>query len=110
MMAKTVKIEWKPFFRGEIIEQPQQMILLRNLSSGALIAVSANGKESGSWVKLLQALWDISDWLCIGVIIFAGASWMFNNRTKAIEYLTGGAVGYLIIKHAKDIQDFLDSI
>jgi len=62
---------------------------------------------SDSWSQILGTVWEISDWLCVGVIIFAGATWMFGNRTKAIEQLIGGSAGYIVIRHAMDIQHWL---
>lgn len=44
------------------------------------------------------------------VIIFAGASWMLGQRSRAIEILIGVACGYLIISHSINLRDFLKSI
>lgn len=76
-------------------------------------ASSARGSSvanSGAWNEVLTTAMEIADWLCVGVIIFAGAIWMFNNRTKAIEQIIGGSSGYLVIRHAKDIQEWLHTI
>ena len=106
---KTVTVQWKPFFEGEVKQiEPGKTYLLHSASAGIIMAATAD--QNGSFLRLLNALWNISDWICIGVIMFAGASWMFGNRTKAIELLTGGSIGYLVIKHSTDIQEFLSNI
>lgn len=60
---------------------------------------------SGWELFIKKILW-IVDFLMDAVIIFAGVSWMFGNRTKAIELLIGSGVGYVIVRHYKDIKDF----
>lgn len=63
-------------------------------------------KTGSSWDLLIQKILWISDYLVSGVIIFSGISWMFGNRTKAIELLFGSGVGYMIIRHHEDIRNF----
>lgn len=79
------------------------------LSSGKLMAVATVG-STNAFSEVLKAVLGIADYLCIGIIIFSGATWMLGNRTKAIEHLIGGSTGYLIIRHAKDIQEFLKGL
>lgn len=69
----------------------------------------AQSKEK-SFSDLFKAGMDIVDWLVVGVFVFAGTSWMFGNRTKAIELLIGGAAGYLIARHSIQMRDFLKGI
>lgn len=38
------------------------------------------------------------------VIVFAGAAWGMGHRGKAIEILIGVCCGYLLARHAVDIQ------
>lgn len=59
---------------------------------------------------VVKAALDIADWLCVGVIMFAGGSWMFGDRTRAMQHLIGGGVGYIIIRKAYIIQQFLKSL
>jgi len=81
------------------------------LSSGKLMAVATTTAGTGNaFSEVLKAVLGIADYLCIGIIIFSGATWMLGNRTKAIEHLIGGSTGYLIIRHAKDIQEFLKGL
>lgn len=49
----------------------------------------------------------IADIFAVAVFSFAGASWMFGHRSKAIEMLIGGCIGYLLVRHAVDIRDYL---
>ena len=79
------------------------------LASGKLLAAAAPVAtgSTDAFLKIMNAVLGIADWLCWGVIVFAGASWMLGNRTKAIEHIIGGSFGYLIVRHASDIRDFL---
>lgn len=75
---------------------------------GSLQAVGVSspvGAVSG-WDTLLRKVLWIVDYLMDGVIIFSGISWMFGNRTKAIELLIGSGVGYIIVRHHDDIKNF----
>lgn len=74
------------------------------------LSTAMTNVNDSSWIKIFNMVLNLADWLCVGVIIFAGVTWMFSNRTKAIEQLIGGCSGYLIIRHAKDIQEFLSNI
>lgn len=58
------------------------------------------------WVDLLNA----SDWLAGGIIVFAGAYWMLGHRAPAIQRLIDGGIGYLIIRHARDVLHWLQSM
>jgi len=80
------------------------------IGSGKLLVVAPVAANTNSFDKVISAVLGITDYLCWGVIIFAGATWMFGNRNKAIEHLIGGSSGYLIIRHAKDIQEFLKGL
>ncbi len=106
---KTVAIEWDPFFRGQIVpKKTKKVLMLQSTSTGALAMVPAS--QNKTWTEILNTVLGISDWLCVGVIIFAGATWMFGNRTKAMEMMIGGSAGYLIIRHSKEIQEWLATI
>lgn len=63
-----------------------------------------------TFMNVLATALSIADYLCVGIIIFAGTTWMFGNRTKAIEFITGGAIGYVIIRHAVDIRNWLKAL
>lgn len=110
-MSKVVALSFNDFMKGRIVPKRGSRVLFRlRSSSGAYASLVTVAGSATGWMNILNTLWEISDWLCVGVIMFAGASWMFGNRTKSMELMIGGSAGYLIIKHAKDIQEWLSSI
>lgn len=119
MLARTVVLDWNEFCRGNIVPKNQNEkagLLIKSaagihvmLAPHKALAAAATASDGGWNHVFLKAL-EIVDWVVIGVIIFAGLSWMFANRTKAIELLLGGSIGYVIVRHATDIRDFLKSL
>lgn len=76
-------------------------------NSGADIPAGlASPDSSEGWGNLINKILWIVDLLMDCVIIFAGVSWMFGNRTKAIELLMGSGIGYIIVRHHDDIKNF----
>lgn len=71
-----------------------------------VLAATADATFGNVW----SAVMNIVDWIVVGVFIFAGVSWMFGHRTKALELIIGGAAGYILARHAIDIRDFLKSL
>jgi hypothetical protein len=63
-----------------------------------------------SWLRLFETLGGIFYWFAVGVFMFAGATWMLGNRSKAIELMIGGSLGFLVINHARDIVEFLKTL
>lgn len=118
-MASTVTLDWNQFMNGEIVKkgEPHKPNTIAKAVSivhvlflpRAVLAAAADGGSS-TWGEIFETVLNISDWLCGGVIVFAGVTWMFNNRTKAIEHLLGGSIGYIIIRHALDIRDWLRTL
>ena len=86
------------------------------ISGGAASLVSlpatalAAGKESGAFETLWETVIGIVDWIAGGTFLFVGVAWMLGHRSQAIERLIGGAIGYLIARHALDIRDFLSTL
>jgi type IV secretory pathway VirB2 component (pilin) len=76
----------------------------------AMMAVPATAGTEGTFASVVQAALNVADWLCVGVIMFAGGSWMFGDRTRAMERLIGGGIGYIIIRKAHLLQQFLKSL
>lgn len=110
-LAKTEVLEWNAFMRGDVLPKAA----LATSTPTYLLVISpqvlaAAGNASSTWAEIFATVLTIADYLCVGVIIFAGATWMFGNRTKAIELLLGGAIGYLIIRHAEDIMHWLKNL
>lgn len=112
---KSVTLDWKSFMSGEVMEKVSfKQKVMKVCGSGyvmylVLIPTKVLASQN-SWMKVLTTVWEICDYLCVGVIIFAGLTWMFGNRSKGIETLISGALGYLVIRHANDIKDWLKSI
>lgn len=73
-------------------------------------AAGLSAPDTQTFMKVLDASLRISDWLATGSIMFAGAQWMFGHRTKALEQFLGACVGYLIIRKAPDIVEFLHQL
>lgn len=113
---RTETIKWKEFFDIRPVEEVKVNARIISGASLYLAAVpgrsvlAATGSQGDSWSQIWISALQISDWLCVGVITFAGATWMFGNRSRALEMLIGAASGYLIIRHAMDIKDWLASI
>lgn len=113
---RTETIKWKEFFDIRPVEEVK--VNARVISGASLYlavvpgksVLAASGAANDSWSQIWVSALQISDWLCVGVITFAGATWMFGNRSRALEMLIGAASGYLIIRHAMDIKDWLASI
>jgi hypothetical protein len=112
-MAKTQTINFKSFIRNE---KQFDLTTAKIVSLGAsmaavmiprtVLAAGANATFNHLWPTVLN----IVDWICVGVFVFAGVSWMFGHRTKALELIIGGAAGYILARHAIDIKDWLKTI
>lgn len=74
------------------------------------VAFATSMAPANSFAVIVEKGLVLADWLCVGTIMFSGASWMFGNKTKAIEHLISACTGYLVIRHARDIQQFLSTI
>lgn len=118
---RTETLKWKEFLNGEIIPQDKKPDIKTGMIGGmSLYATTAPTKlvlastvaatAADPWTQVWVSLLTIADWLCVGVITFAGATWMFGNRSRALEMLIGAASGYLIIRHAIDIKNWLSTI
>jgi hypothetical protein len=64
----------------------------------------------GTFGNVYEAIMRAFDAGVVLVLIFAGASWGLNHRTKAIEIIIGVSCGYILARHAIDIRDFLKGI
>lgn len=117
-MSKTVALEWNAFMNGRVIQKETAkksavVAGVLNLAVAPQIVQiqqqTQNSNEAG-WDSLWPQALQIADWMCLGVIVFAGGSWMFGHRTKALELLLGGCIGYEIIRHAWDILHWLQKL
>lgn len=114
-MARTVTLDWNTFMCGESTQNKRNYAVLAKTALGAHIllipqrTLAATGGDA-TWTEIFSTVLNIADWLCVGVFVFAGTTWMFGNRTKALDLILGGSVGYLIIRHAEDIRDWLKTL
>lgn len=114
MKKKVEVVQWGEFFRGQVIPK-REVNHTAVIVSGAFYLTTipthmAFAAQDDTWRSIWETVLHISDWLCVGVISFAGAVWMFGNRSKALELLIGASSGYLVIRHAMDIKNWLASL
>lgn len=113
-MAKTQTIEFRSFIRNKSEIPKLDSVKIVRLGVGIIavmvprtvLAATANATFGNMWTAVMN----IVDWIVVGVFIFAGVSWMFGHRTKALELLIGGASGYILARHAIDIRNFLKGL
>jgi hypothetical protein len=113
-MARTQTMDFRSFVRNE--KKEDIITTFKIVSLGASMfavmvprtafAATANSVFGGLWPTVLN----IVDWICVGVFVFAGVAWMFGHRTKALELIIGGAAGYILARHAIDIQRWLSNL
>lgn len=119
-MKNIQVLEWNSFLKGEVVakkkdnEKLSPIIIKLSASSIVLIlmpeVVDAEGLSGSTFSSIFDTVLTVADYACWGTIIYCGGTWMFGNRTKALEILLGTAIGYIIIRHAKDIQEWLAAI
>lgn len=109
---KTVTLDWNQFLNGNVVQKEKSDVKVVMGASSFVPAVMLTSQtvSSSTWWELFETVRNISDWLCVGVIIFSGVTWMFGNRTKALELLMGASAGFLIIIHSMDIKDWLSTL
>jgi hypothetical protein len=113
-MAKIQTIDFVSFVKNEKKETDLTTFKIVSLSASmaaimipkTAFAATANTVFGSIWPTVLN----IVDWICVGVFVFAGVSWMFGHRTKALELIIGGAAGYILARHAVDIKDWLSTL
>lgn len=113
-MAKIQTIDFRSFMRNDSEIPKVDAVKIVRLGAGIIavmvprtaLAATANATFGNMWTAVMN----IVDWIVVGVFIFAGVSWMFGHRTKALELLIGGASGYILARHAIDIRNFLKGL
>ncbi|BAK18243.1 glycosyltransferase (plasmid) [Solibacillus silvestris StLB046] len=76
-----------------------------------LTLTTALASETGdTFIKVYDAVMNIVDHGVVLIIIFTGVNWMLDHRSKGIELLMSGAIGYIIVMHAIDIRNFLKEL
>ncbi|MGC4378422.1 TrbC/VirB2 family protein [Fictibacillus sp. Mic-4] len=117
-MAKVETIDFRSFVKNEWRSERKRDHAFKVVAlGGGLFAVLAPKlayaqatKADNSFSNIYSAIMNLADWICVGVLIFAGGMWMLGHRSKALEYAIGCCCGYLLCRHAIDIRDFLKSI
>ena len=119
-MKRTAALDWNGFMHGEIVEKKRNLtvsIVAKTASTVHLalmptvvFASTTSAPGEDTWTEIFTTVLNIADWLCAGVIVFSGVTWMFGNRTKAIEFIMGGSIGYVIVRHALDIRNWLKTL
>jgi hypothetical protein len=115
-LKKTKPLEWNAFLDGDVVEKKTANKLIPATLTGvwivnkAALASAAVPNDATGLGRLMAELLSIADYVATGGLIFAGASWMFNNRTVAIERGIGVTAGYLIIRKSWDYVQFLKSV
>jgi hypothetical protein len=113
---KTETIDFRSFVRNEWKKEDKTEKALRFLTSanGVLLVMipktALAATTDATFGNVYGAIMNLFDWGVVVVICFAGASWAFGHRTKALEILIGACAGYILARHAVDIRDFLKSI
>jgi len=120
MFTKVETVKWADFFASGTSVEPKvtgnptinKLAAIGGTAHTILMPTSVFAATAGqaTFTEVLATVLGIADWLCVGIIIFAGTTWMFGNRTKAVEFITGGAIGYVIIRHAVDIRNWLKTL
>ncbi|WP_227940416.1 hypothetical protein [Alkalihalobacillus deserti] len=75
-----------------------------------MVSAATIPNDASGLGKLMGEMLGIADYVAWGGLIFAGASWMFNNRTVAIERGVGVTAGYLIIRKSWAYVQFLKGV
>ena len=112
-MAKTHTIDFREFMTGVKAPKSTSYKIVR-LSATTIMVMAPRtalaATADATFGNVMGAVMNIVDWIVVGVFIFAGVSWMFGHRGKALELIIGGAAGYILARHAVDIRDFLKTI
>jgi hypothetical protein len=120
MLKRVEKVEWKSFMDGNVMSMEKKSkwipVLITGsifvLKAGVVLAASSTpgGAAAGGLARLMSEMSGIGDYIAWGGLIFSGLSWMFGNKTVAIERAIGVTAGYLIIRKSWDYVMFLKSI
>lgn len=117
-MGKTQVLEWGSFMQGELSPKKKVNKVIPSFVTGAflvnkagiVLASTVPTGDSTGLAKLIFEVLSIADYVAWGGLIFAGVSWMFNNRTVAIERGIGVTAGYLIIRKSWAYIQFLKGV
>lgn len=113
-MARIETIDFNTFMKNEPVERinvpAMKFVRIAAGIYAVMVPKTAMAAADATFGNVFGAALNIVDWLAVGVFMFAGVSWMFGHRGKALELIIGGAAGYLLARHSMDIRDFLKSL
>ncbi|MDM5339694.1 hypothetical protein QUF84_21065 [Fictibacillus enclensis] len=108
---KTTTINFRDFLNGDNGEKKSKSLIKPVLINAAIyVAIAPTigfAADPDTFGTLYHTGLKLADWLCVGTLMFGGGMWMLGNRTKALEYVLSTVCGYIVIRHAIDIRDFL---
>jgi hypothetical protein len=117
MFSRTVRYDFQSFVHGDLIKKNKKIPMKVIQMSGCIYAVAIPKQTFASTTTsnavfddIFPVVMEIVDWIVVGVFIFSGLKWMQGDRSKALEMLLGGCIGYLIARHAIDLREFLKGI
>lgn len=115
-MSKTEVLDWSAWSAGNIVAKNKRdyktVVTAASTVHLTLMPATVFAASGGAdtWNNVFHTVLNMADWLCVGIITFSGVTWMFGNRTKALEFIMGGSIGYIIIRHAVDIRNWLKTL
>lgn len=113
-MAKKSRIEVAEYINGEYVfpSDLKRSGHLAGISAATtmLIVPFHASASNDTFVKIYDASMKVIDAGIVFVIIFAGVAWVLGNRGKSFEILLGAVAGYLIIRNAVSLRDFVKSL
>lgn len=62
------------------------------------------------FTEALSAILPIAEYAAAGAIMWAGANFMFGNRTKAQEYVLGVSIGFIMTLEAWEYIQWLKGL
>ena len=83
---------------------------ITGFASVLILPLTAFAESGDAFYKITSAAYKIADYAVVLVIIFAGAALMFDNRPRAMKTLLGAGGGYILLRNAENIRDFLKSL
>jgi hypothetical protein len=113
---KTVTIPFREFMNGQNGDKEKKKSLVKPVLITAavnVILVPTVGFAAGdvdTFLVLYHTGLKIADWLCVGTLMFGGSMWMLGHRAKSLEYILSTCCGYLVVRHALDIRNFLQTL
>ncbi|MHC8516757.1 hypothetical protein [Sporosarcina sp. ITBMC105] len=113
LLAKKKRIEVAQCINGEYVFPSDAKRIYGGMSAMAtalIVPSTASAQSSDTFARVYHTVLDVADRGVVFVIIFAGAAWALGNRPKALEVMLGSAIGYIVIRNAILLRDFLKSL